>query len=59
MTLANNLPGVNSVNFGPDGKLYVTTVFIGDGLYEIDKTGKAPPREILKGLGGLNGFGNQ
>ena len=56
ITLASNLPGANSVNFGPDGKLYVTTVFGGDGLYEVDPTGQTEPRMIAERLGGLNGF---
>jgi len=55
-TLASNLPGANSVNFGPDGKLYVTTVFGGDALYEVDPTGATEPRMIAERLGGLNGF---
>jgi outer membrane protein assembly factor BamB len=29
---------------------------LGDALWEIDVTGKAPPRLIKKDLGGLNGF---
>ena len=55
-TLASNLPGANSINFGPDGKLYVTTVFGGDALYEVDPEGKTEPRMIAERLGGLNGF---
>jgi len=54
--LATGLPGVNSINFSPDGRLFVTRVFGGDALYEIDLNGKAEPRLIAKKLGGLNGF---
>jgi sugar lactone lactonase YvrE len=54
--LANNLPAVNSINYSPDGRLFITRVFGGDALYEIDPAGEAAPREIAKKLGGLNGF---
>ena len=56
VTLAKDLPGVNSVNFSPDGRLFITRVFGGDHLYEIDVQGEQPPRLIAKKLGGLNGF---
>ena len=55
-TLAKDLPGVNSVNFSPDGRLFLTRVFAGDALYELDPRGVKPPRLILDKLGGLNGF---
>ena len=55
-TLADGLGGVNSINFSPDGRLYITRVFGGDHLYEIDLAGKQAPRLIAKKLGGLNGF---
>ena len=55
-TLAEDLGGVNSINFSPDGRLFVTRVFGGDHLYEIDTQGKTPPREVARKLGGLNGF---
>ena len=54
--LANKLPAVNSINYSPDGRLFITRVFGGDALYEIDPAGEAAPREIAKKLGGLNGF---
>ncbi len=54
--LATDLPAVNSINYSPDGRLFVTRVFGGDALYEIDPTGVEEPRLIAKKLGGLNGF---
>jgi streptogramin lyase len=55
--LAKDLPGLNSLDFDRrNGKLYASQVFLGDALWEIDVTGKAPPRLIRKDLGGLNGF---
>jgi len=54
--LASNLPAVNSINYMSDGRLFVTRVFGGDALYELDPTGAGKPREIAKKLGGLNGF---
>ncbi len=54
--LATDLPAVNSINYSPDGRLFVTRVFGGDALYEVDPTGVGKPRLIAKKLGGLNGF---
>ncbi len=54
--LARDLDGANSINYAPDGRLFATTVFAGDGLYEIDTTGEQPAAVVLEGLGGLNGF---
>lgn len=55
--LAKDLPGINSLDFDRrNGKLYASQVFLGDALWEIDVTGKAPPRLIKKDMGGLNGF---
>ena len=54
--LAGDLPGVNSINFSPDGRLFATRIFAGDALYEIDTEGVKPAREIARKLGGLNGF---
>ena len=49
--------GVNGVSFSRDGKrLFVSLVFYGDALYEVDRNGVKPPRLILKDMGGLNGF---
>jgi sugar lactone lactonase YvrE len=54
--LASGLPGINSLAFRKDGRLYATTVFLGDELYEIDVEGVSPPRKIMEKMGGLNGF---
>src|SRR6478736_7262101 len=54
--LAAGLPGINSLAYRKDGRLYATTVFLGDTLYEIDVEGVKPPRMIMEKMGGLNGF---
>jgi sugar lactone lactonase YvrE len=54
--LASGLPGINSLAYRKDGRLYATTVFLGDALYEIDIEGVKPPRMIMEKMGGLNGF---
>jgi sugar lactone lactonase YvrE len=54
--LASGLPGINSLAYRKDGRLYATTVFLGDALYEIDAEGAKPPRLIMEKMGGLNGF---
>lgn len=55
--IAKDLPGINSLAFDQKtGKLYASQVFLGDALWEIDPTGATAPRQIAKGLGGLNGF---
>jgi sugar lactone lactonase YvrE len=54
--LASGLPGINSLAYRKDGRLYATQVFLGDALYEIDTAGAKPPRKIMEGMGGLNGF---
>ncbi len=54
--LAEGLPGLNSLAFAPDGRLFATQVFLGDALYEIDLEGEKPARQIMKDMGGLNGF---
>ncbi|MEK7794230.1 MAG: hypothetical protein AAB353_06860, partial [Candidatus Hydrogenedentota bacterium] len=54
--LASGLPGINSVAFNQDGRLFATQVFLGDALYEVDPAGKKPLRKILENIGGLNGF---
>ncbi|WP_063694642.1 SMP-30/gluconolactonase/LRE family protein [Bradyrhizobium stylosanthis] len=54
--LASGLPGINSLAFRKDGRLYATTVFLGDTLYEIDVEGVKPARQIMEKMGGLNGF---
>ena len=37
--LADGLPAVNSINYSPDGRLFVTQIFGGDALWEIDPQG--------------------
>jgi sugar lactone lactonase YvrE len=54
--LARDLPGLNSLAFRKDGRLFVTQVFLGDALWEIDVDGRKPPRRVASDLGGLNGF---
>ncbi|MGE0486659.1 MAG: PQQ-binding-like beta-propeller repeat protein [Gammaproteobacteria bacterium] len=54
--LADNLPGANSVAFRDDGRLFVTQVLWGDALWELDPSGRKPPRRVASDLGGLNGF---
>ncbi|MDK3017555.1 Vgb family protein [Pseudodonghicola flavimaris] len=54
--LASGLPGINSLAYRDDGRLFATQVFLGDALYEVDPTGRAPARKIMEGMGGLNGF---
>ena len=56
ITLAKGLPGINSLAWTEDGRLFASQVFLGDALYEIDPAGKKPPRKIMEGMGGLNGF---
>lgn len=49
--------GVNAVSFHPDGRrLFLTLVFYGDALYEVDLYGSKEPRLIAEGMGGLNAF---
>jgi sugar lactone lactonase YvrE len=54
--LSSGLPGINSLAYRKDGRLYASTVFLGDTLYEIDVEGVKPPRQIMEKMGGLNGF---
>jgi sugar lactone lactonase YvrE len=54
--LASGLAGINSLAYRKDGRLYASTVFLGDTLYEIDVEGVKPPRMIMEKIGGLNGF---
>ena len=56
VVLARGVPGFNSLAFAPDGRLFATTVLLGDALYEIDLDGADPPRKIVEGMGWLNGF---
>jgi sugar lactone lactonase YvrE len=50
------LPGSNSLAFTKEGRLYMTQVFLGDALHEVDWKGAGGARLIRKDLGGLNGF---
>lgn len=64
--VANGMSGPNSLAFGKDGRLFVSEVFLGDALYEIDVKNVDKPdfkplarnelRRIAEKLGGLNGF---
>jgi sugar lactone lactonase YvrE len=64
--IANGLSGPNSIAFSKDGRLFVSEVFLGDALYEIDIKNVDKPefksiprselRRIAEKLGGLNGF---
>src|SRR5215469_932571 len=64
--VANGLSGPNSIAFSKDGRLFVSEVFLGDALYEIDIKNADKPdfkplprsdlRRIAEKLGGLNGF---
>ncbi len=54
--IAKELPGLNSLAFRRDGRLYVTQLGRGDALWEVDPRGRKPPRRILSDLGFLNGF---
>ncbi len=55
--LASGLPGINSIALTRDGtRLFAGQVFLGDGLYEIDLAGEAPPRLVTGDTGGLNAF---
>src|SRR5262245_15497839 len=64
--VANGMSGPNSIGFGKDGRLFVSEVFLGDALYEIDIKNADKPdfkplprsdlRRIADKLGGLNGF---
>ncbi len=55
--LASGLPGINSIALTRDGKrLFAGQVFMGEGLWEIDLAGAAPPRLVTDDTGGLNAF---
>jgi sugar lactone lactonase YvrE len=54
--LAEGRTGINSIAWKQDGRLFATEVFDGDALYEIDPKGEKEARQILAGIGGLNGF---
>ena len=53
--LASGLPGANSIALTRDHRrLFVGQVFMGEGLWEIDLAGRAPPRLVADHTGGLN-----
>lgn len=55
--LATGLPGINSIALTRDAKrLFAGQVFTGEGLWEIDLAGSAPPRLVVDHTGGLNAF---
>jgi sugar lactone lactonase YvrE len=64
--VGTGMSGPNSIAFGKDGRLYVSEVFLGDALYEIDIKNADKPdhkplqksemRRVAEKLGGLNGF---
>jgi len=64
--VANGLSGPNALAFTKDGRLFVSEVFLGDALYEIDLKNVDKPefkpvargdlRRVAEKLGGLNGF---
>ena len=64
--VAHGMTGPKSLAFGKDGRLFVSEVFLGDALYEIDIRNVDKPdfkplarnelRRIAEKLGGLNGF---
>jgi sugar lactone lactonase YvrE len=66
--VAYGMSGPNSLAFGKDNRLFVSEVFLGDALYEIDIKNAGKPnsgfkslaknelRRIAEKMGGLNGF---
>jgi len=54
--IAKDLPGLNSLAFRRDGRLYVTQLGPADVLWEVDPSGKKPPRKVIDAPGFLNGF---
>ena len=54
--IAEGMPGVNSIGFAADGRLFVTQLVGNDKLWQLDVQGKQPPKLILDNVGGLNGF---
>lgn len=55
--VATNLVSINSIAYNEnDERLFAAQVFGGDGLWELDVTGETAPRNIIKDMGGLNGF---
>jgi hypothetical protein len=59
--VATGLPGINSLAFTKDGRLFASQVFLADALWEIDvrqveEKDRRPPRKVMENIGGLNGF---
>ncbi len=54
--LVDGIDGVNSTNYGADGRLFYTLIFRADALYEGYPNSNREPRLIAEGMGGLNGF---
>ncbi len=64
--IATGMSGPNSLAFTKDGRLFVSEVFLGDALYEVDIRNVDKPdfkpfqrgelRKVAEKLGGLNGF---
>ncbi len=55
--LVKDMPGANSLVWTRDAKhLYLGQVFAGDGVWELDPAGIAPPRKIAGPVGGFNSF---
>ncbi|ATB37476.1 NHL repeat domain protein [Cystobacter fuscus] len=54
--IAKDLPGLNSLAFRRDGRFYVTQLGRADALWEMDPSGKKPPRQVISQPGFLNGF---
>jgi sugar lactone lactonase YvrE len=52
--LATGLPGINSVGFSPDGRLYASQLEGADKLFVLN--GRDPPQLLMEHNGGLNGF---
>ena len=46
-------PGVNSIVFSPDGRMFVTEPWFSDTLYEVDPAFIDPPELLAQGIGGL------
>ncbi|MFC1651400.1 SMP-30/gluconolactonase/LRE family protein [Candidatus Latescibacterota bacterium] len=54
--LADGLPGINSLAFNHEGRLFASQLFYEDTLCEIDLSGEKKTRMIIEKPGGLNGF---
>ncbi|MFC9841563.1 DUF6923 family protein [Rhodococcus sp. NPDC127530] len=54
--IAEDLPGVNSIAFSPEGRLFVGQTSSGDSFWEIDPEGHQPPRRVAADTGGVNAF---